>query len=88
MVYSAALIVFGIAFKNRTARIFAIALFAVTIIKVFFFDFSLLDRFYRIVSFIGLGVILLAVSFLYTRFKDSFIDLVIGDEEKERHEDL
>lgn len=87
MVYSAALIVFGIAFKNRTARIFAIALFAVTIIKVFFFDFSLLDRFYRIVSFIGLGVILLAVSFLYTRFKDSFIDLVIGDEEKENHED-
>jgi len=94
MVYSAALIVFGIAFKNRTARIFAIALFAMTIFKVFFFDFSLLDRFYRIVSFVGLGVILLAVSFLYTRFKDSLIDLVIGDEprpdsgvQKEEHED-
>ncbi|MBN1881492.1 MAG: DUF2339 domain-containing protein [Deltaproteobacteria bacterium] len=82
MVYSAVLIVFGIAAKNRTARIFAISLFAVTIIKVFFFDLSRLERFYRIVSFIGLGVILLAVSYLYTRFKDSIIDLVIGDEQK------
>ena len=88
MVYSAALIIFGIAAKNRSARIFAIALFAVTIFKVFFFDLSRLERFYRIVSFIGLGVILLAVSYLYTRFKDSLIDLVIGDEEKEHHEDL
>ena len=82
MVYSAALIIFGIAAKNRTARIFAITIFAVTILKVFFFDLSRLERFYRIVSFIGLGVILLAVSYLYTRFKDSIIDLVIGDEEK------
>jgi uncharacterized membrane protein len=82
MIYSAALIVFGIAAKNRSARIFAIALFAVTIFKVFFFDLSRLERFYRIISFIGLGAILLAVSYLYTRFKDSLIDLVIGDEQK------
>jgi uncharacterized membrane protein len=39
----------------------------VTIVKVFFFDLSLLTRFYRIVSFFVLGLVLLAVSFFYQK---------------------
>ena len=38
-----------------------------TIFKVFFYDMSELQRVYRIVSFIGLGVLLLAISFAYQR---------------------
>ena len=40
---------------------------AATIVKVFVYDVSELDRAYRILSFIVLGVLLLAISFVYQR---------------------
>jgi len=42
-------------------------LIAATIVKVFIYDVSELDRAYRILSFIVLGVLLLAISFVYQR---------------------
>ena len=42
-------------------------LIAFTIGKVFLYDVSELDRGYRIVSFIVLGALLLAISFVYQR---------------------
>jgi uncharacterized membrane protein len=45
----------------------ALLLIAATIGKVFVYDLSQLDRGYRIVSFIVLGVLLLAISFVYQR---------------------
>lgn len=35
--------------------------------KVFFYDLSFLERAYRILSFLVLGIVLLIVSFLYQR---------------------
>jgi len=43
----------------------------VAIAKVFFFDLSFLTRFYRIVSFFVLGLVLLLVSFFYQRLSTS-----------------
>ena len=45
----------------------ALTLFAIVVAKVFFYDLSTLSRFYRILSFLVLGVLLLGVSFLYQR---------------------
>jgi uncharacterized membrane protein len=45
----------------------ALALIAATAGKVFIYDVSQLDRGYRILSFIVLGIILLAISFGYQR---------------------
>lgn len=45
----------------------AIVLLAITVFKVFLVDTSRLDLGFRILSFIGLGVILLGISFLYQR---------------------
>ena len=45
----------------------ALALLGLTTLKVFLLDLSALDRAYRIVSFIVLGAILLAVSYLYQK---------------------
>jgi uncharacterized membrane protein len=45
----------------------ALVLLSLTTLKVFFWDLSSLDRVYRIVSFIVLGAILLAVSYLYQK---------------------
>jgi uncharacterized membrane protein len=40
-------------------------LFGLVVVKVFLYDSSYLQRFYRILSFLILGLALLVVSFLY-----------------------
>jgi uncharacterized membrane protein len=50
-------------------RIGAIALFALTVVKVFLIDLSELDAIYRILSFLVLGAVLLVASFLYARYR-------------------
>jgi uncharacterized membrane protein len=68
--YATAAIVVGIRRRYAPIRYFAMLLFAITILKVFVIDMAELERVYRIVSVIGLGVMLLATSYLYQRFKD------------------
>ncbi len=65
--YGGAMLTVGIIRRNRLLRVMALLLIGLTILKVFFFDLSSLERVYRILSFIVLGVILLIVSFLYQR---------------------
>jgi uncharacterized membrane protein len=48
-------------------RYLAMALFGLTVLKVFLVDLSSLGGIYRILGFIGVGLVLLAVSFLYQR---------------------
>jgi uncharacterized membrane protein len=60
----------GIWQRNRPVRLFAMGLLYLAIVKVFVFDLSFLAPPYRIVSFLGLGLILLLVSLLYTRFEE------------------
>ena len=67
MAYGAMLMAIGFARRSALVRWQALALIAVTIAKVFFYDVSQLDREYRIISFIVLGALLLAISFLYQR---------------------
>ncbi|HEX8685143.1 MAG TPA: DUF2339 domain-containing protein, partial [Pyrinomonadaceae bacterium] len=65
--YGAGLLAAGYARRARLLRLLGLALLGVTALKVFLLDLSALDRAYRIVSFIVLGAILLAVSYLYQR---------------------
>jgi uncharacterized membrane protein len=67
MAYGAMLMVVGFWRRSAFVRWQALALIAFTIGKVFLYDVSELDRGYRIVSFIVLGALLLAISFLYQR---------------------
>ena len=53
--------------RSSFVRWQALVLIAFTIGKVFVYDVSQLDRGYRIVSFIVLGILLLAISFVYQR---------------------
>jgi uncharacterized membrane protein len=68
-VYGGALLTIGIIRRSRLLRIMGLLLLGLTIVKVFFLDLSSLERVYRIISFIVLGAILLAVSFLYQRLR-------------------
>jgi uncharacterized membrane protein len=67
MAYGAMLMVVGFLRRAAFVRWQALLLIAATIFKVFVYDVSQLDRGYRIVSFIVLGVLLLAISFVYQR---------------------
>jgi len=67
MLYGAILMIIGFWRRSAFVRWQALFLIAATIVKVFVYDVSELDRGYRIVSFIVLGVLLLAISFVYQR---------------------
>ena len=67
MGYGAMLMIIGFRRKSAFVRWQALILIAATTAKVFIYDTSQLDRVYRILSFIVLGVLLLAVSFAYQR---------------------
>jgi uncharacterized membrane protein len=67
MAYGAMLMVIGFWRRSSFVRWQALVLIAVTIVKVFVYDVSQLDKGYRIVSFIVLGVLLLTISFVYQR---------------------
>ncbi|HUT74485.1 MAG TPA: DUF2339 domain-containing protein [Armatimonadota bacterium] len=68
-IYALAMMAVGIGRRLRPVRLFAMGLLYLSIFKVFLFDLRFLEQPYRIVSFFGLGVILLVVSLLYTRFE-------------------
>jgi uncharacterized membrane protein len=67
MIYGSLLMVVGFWKRSAFLRWQAIVLLAATTAKVFFYDIAALERGYRIVAFIVLGAILLAVSFFYQR---------------------
>jgi uncharacterized membrane protein len=66
--YALGLVAAGIRRRYAPIRYFAIGVFAVTVGKVFLVDLARLDRVWRILSVIGLGVLLLGASYLYQRF--------------------
>src|SRR5262245_31843513 len=66
-VYATILVIVGLMRKYAPIRYFAMTVFAITIVKVFAVDLSELDRIYRVLSIIGLGITLLVTSYLYQK---------------------
>ncbi len=67
MSYGAALLVTGFRQRSAFLRWQALILIAATVVKVFTYDVSELEKGYRILSFIILGVLLLGISFVYQK---------------------
>jgi hypothetical protein len=65
--YASGLLIAGRVRRLLLLRAMGLALLSLTILKVFIWDLSSLDRVYRIISFIMLGAILLVVSYFYQR---------------------
>jgi uncharacterized membrane protein len=72
--YSLFLIALGIWKKNKPLRIGAIALFGITLIKLFTYDIAHLDTIAKTIVFVSLGVLLLLISFLYNKYKHIITD--------------
>jgi uncharacterized membrane protein len=75
--YSVLLVTLGILRRAREIRFLAIALFGLTILKVFIFDLAQLEKIYRIFSFLGLGVVLLLVSFFYQKYRSTINEFMM-----------
>ncbi len=65
--YALALVAIGFRRAYAPARYLAIALFGLTILKVVTKDIAELDRVYQMLSVLGVGVLLVAASYLYQR---------------------
>ena len=73
-VYSLVLIALGI-YKNKAyLRIGAIALFGVTLVKLFFYDIASMNTITKTIVFVSLGILLLIISFLYNKYKHKISD--------------
>ena len=73
-VYALLLIALGIYKKKKYLRIGAIAVFGITLLKLFFYDISHLETIPKTIVFISLGTLLLIISFLYNKYKDVMAD--------------
>jgi uncharacterized membrane protein len=67
LTYGAGLMLFGFWKRLAFVRWQALFLIAFTIAKVFIFDVSALQQGYRIISFMALGAVLMAISYAYHR---------------------
>lgn len=68
-VYAFGLIFWGIRYNKQHLRLAAMALFGLTLVKVFLFDLAGLDTIQKTGVMIALGVLLLVISYLYNRYK-------------------
>jgi uncharacterized membrane protein len=60
----------GFPLRERCLRISGLALLLACVLKLFFYDLRQLELPFRILSFLVLGVILIGVSFIYSRFRE------------------
>jgi uncharacterized membrane protein len=67
LVYGAGMMGFGFWKRDSFVRWQALVLMALTIAKVFMYDTWALEAKYRVISFLGLGTVLMAVSYIYHR---------------------
>ena len=65
--YAGAALAWGFLRSNSMLRYAALALFGLTVIKVFAVDLAAVKTAYRILSFLVLGVVLLLVSLTYQK---------------------
>lgn len=78
-IYALVLVVLGIYRSKKHLRLGAIALFGITLFKLFFYDITELDTISKTIVFVSLGILLLIASFLYTKYKV----LIFGEEVRE-----
>lgn len=74
LIYAAMMMIGGFVRRLKELRLVALGLAGIAVLKIFLYDLSFLTTPYRIASFIGLGIVLLLVSYLYQRFKDRLLE--------------
>ncbi len=78
--YAFVIVATGMYRKFRALRVMGLVLFGAAIFKIFLCDLSQLDKIYRIISFMTLGVVLIIASFFYQKYKDVIHDFALKDD--------
>jgi uncharacterized membrane protein len=76
--YAVACVAAGFALRAAGLRYFGLALFALTVVKVMLVDLGSVQAGYRILSFLGLGLLLLGTSVLYGKLSP----ILLGESER------
>jgi len=71
-----AIVGLGFLAKERLSRLTGLLMLSFCILKLFIYDLRDLTGLARIGSFIVLGLVLIAVSFAYTRFKERLQEIL------------
>lgn len=79
-VYALVAVVTGIVKKSKDLRVGGIALFALTLVKLFLYDLEHLSTLSKTVVLVALGLLLLIISFLYTKYRH----LIFEEEDESR----
>ena len=66
--YALVLLGVGIVWRSIFWRYTSLAVLIVTVLKVFLYDMSDLTGLYRVASFLGLGLTLIGIGYIYRRF--------------------
>lgn len=67
LAFGVVLLVVGLFFNSQRARLASAIIIALTVLKVFVIDMSNLTGIYRALSFMGLGLVLIAIGWFYQR---------------------
>ena len=70
------LLLAGFGLKERSWRVFGLVVLLLALFKAFLVDLRQLSTLYYILSLIALGIVLLFVSYVYTRHKDKLKKLI------------
>ena len=68
-IYALFLVTLGVATKTAINRVLGLGLMALVVVKLYISDVWELGYLFKIVAFIGLGVLLISMSYLYSRFR-------------------
>jgi hypothetical protein len=79
-VYAVILVIAGVTTRTFLNRVLGLVLIGLVVVKLYLIDVWELGRIYRIAAFLGLGLLMLAVSFLYSRYKDVLERLLKRDD--------
>ena len=77
--YGIVLVVIGVTARSVVDRVLGLGLFAAVVLKLYLYDVWQLQQSFRVVAFVVLGVLLLAASFLYSRFRAALERLWAGN---------
>jgi len=76
-VYAVILLVVGIIRRSRPVRLAGLGLLAIPIVKLFVYDVFALETVYKMIAFIGLGLLLVASGYLYQRYRDVIMGFLV-----------
>lgn len=69
--YAVVLVAAGVFQRHAPTRVLGVALIGFVVLKLYLYDVWLLGQFYRMAAFAILGVLLLVMSYFYSRFRQS-----------------